>query len=44
MTDLARLRGSEDLAVPRKCGRQTTLSNVPVSTANEHYKRILFHF
>ena len=42
MTDMARLAGLEDLAVPRKSGRQTTRNNVPASTANEHFKRSIF--
>ena len=42
MTDMARLAGLKDLAVSRKCGRQTTRNNAPASTANEHFKRSIF--
>ena len=39
MTDMARLAGLEGLAVPRKCGRQTTRNNVSSSTTHERFKR-----
>ena len=42
MTDTARLAGLEDLAILRKCGRQTTQNNVPASAANEHFERSIF--
>ena len=41
VTTMARLAGLEDLAVPRKCGPQTTW-NIPASTANEHFKTSIF--
>ena len=40
--DMTILAGLEDLAVPRKCGRQKTRNNVPASTANEHFQRLIF--
>ena len=41
VTTMARLAGLEDLAVPRKCGPQITW-NIPASTANEHFKTLIF--
>ena len=42
MTDMERLAGLEDLAIPCKWRRQKTQNNVPASTANETFKRSIF--
>ena len=42
MKDMTRLASLESLAVPRKCGSQTTQNNVPASTTQESFKRSFF--
>ena len=42
MTNMARLACLEDFEVPRKRGRQKARNNVPASTSNEYFKRLIF--